>query len=178
MSHDELPSKAIALYSFALGLLLSCVLLGGCARQAVEKKGATAAAERQLSQAPDEFPKHPSQPKPVVYHKGATVEAGIKGARMTFVAHGGQLDLMDENAPMVYLGRIAAVLPDGSEVDADCPLKILRGLRGYSDVTAGKRSEDGLALEATFVAKEQKANPQQVVLLYDGQKWRVRNIVK
>lgn len=83
-----------------------------------------------------------------------------------------------EDYPSLYTGSIAAILPDGAKVDADCPLKTLRTLRGYSKVHAGKPTHGGLPLQTTNMAAEQEGNPQQVVLLYNGQKWRVTDVVK
>ena len=176
MSYSKQPANVIALSLSSFALLLSCILLGGCARQSGEKNRSTATPEHQPSQTASELSKQSSEAKPMVYENGATVAARFNGANMMqMIPPGGQMDLT-KDYPTVYSGSITAILPDGTKVDANCPVKTLRTLRGYSDISAGKRAQEGLRV--TFLANEQSSNPQQVVLLYNGQKWRVTDIVK
>jgi hypothetical protein len=167
MSRGKQPANVIALSS-SFALILLCVLLGACARSSDQNKPAD---QKKLATVENQ-----PAAKPIVYQKGATVIAKFNGAKMTIVPPpGGQMDLTAD-LPMVYAGSIAVILPDGANVDADCPLKTLRTLHGYSAVSAGKRSQQGL--QSTFVSKEQSPSPQQVALLYNGRKWRVTDIAR
>ena len=133
--------------------------------------------ESQSSRTPESSPANQSQAKPVVYKKGDVLTGGIQGAEMVDYFSGNVMDMAGlDPSSMYYSGQVAVVLPDGTKADANCPLKMLKKLRGFGQVKGLQGGLQGATLTATFQPNEQMSSPQQVSLLYDGLKWQVTGI--
>ena len=93
-----------------------------------------------------------------------------------------KMDIMEiaENAvDESYAGSIIVILKDSSEVEAECPLETLKKLNGYSEINTYDQKPNSLPVQTTFHATEQESQPQELILVCDGQKkWHVKDIVK